>query len=97
MGLFRKIIDPYNTMGGQPARQPRKAAPRLPASVDDGGLSGVPLEDVARAHHLTLEAAARFRDAWNEASRHGSRTARGGRAMDDLADIDADASNWQHW
>lgn len=84
-----KIVDPFSTMGTAP-RQPGRARPRaIPASVDDGDLADVPLEDIARAHGLTMEAAGWFRDAWNDASRYGH-TARGRRAMDDLGDIGAD-------
>lgn len=93
-----KIVDPYNTMGNQPARQQssRGRSRWLPASTDDGDLSGVPLEDIARAHGYTLEAAARFRDAWNEAARY-PRTRRGNRACLDMDDIDTDPKNWKDW
>lgn len=68
----------------------------MPAAVGEGNLDGCALEDIARRHGLTLDAAGRFRDAWNEACRHGH-TPRGDRAMNVLGDITAHSKNWQDW
>jgi hypothetical protein len=89
--MFGKVTikDPYNTMG-----TPAKSS--MPASVADGNLEGVPVADIARRHGLTLEAAASFRDSWNEACRYEGKP-RGRRAAIDLDDITADSKNWKSW
>jgi len=95
--MFGKVTinDPYNTMGTPPAR-PGRVRPFIPAALADGNLEGVPVADIARRHGLTLEAAALFRDSWNEACRYEGKP-RGQRAAIDLDDITADSKNWKHW
>jgi hypothetical protein len=91
MGLFSskpKIVDPYNTMGGAP--QGRSQRP----SVSE--LSNTSVKDVARRYGLTLKAAERFRDLYDEARTYGA-TERGHRASVGCDDILRNPGNRKRW
>lgn len=69
----------------------------MPAAVGEGNLDGYALEDIGRRWGLTLDAAERFRKAWNEASRSRAGSPQWDRAMDIIGDIEDDPKNWQAW
>ena len=82
-----KIIDPYNTMGA--ARDFR--------AVNDRQAAKRNVERIARKWGLTLEAAAEFAPAMDDAETRGVYTRRGSRASDFCDDILNDPKNRKDW
>lgn len=80
-----KVVDPYNTMG---AAQQQCDAKRAEAGR---------VKAVARRWGLTLEAAAEFAPAVDEAETYGVYSRRGARASDFCDDILNDPKNRKDW
>lgn len=87
MGWLSRICDPYNTMG---ASRERPSARERRARESD-------VERVARQWNLTLEAAAEFAPAVDDAETYGVSTPRGSRASDICDDILSDPANRKDW
>lgn len=92
MGVFTRIVDPYNTMGAAQQQRTERSSARKASRSEKGRV-----EAVARKWGLTLEAAAEFTPAIDDAETYGVHTRRGSRASDFCQDILDDPKNRKDW
>jgi hypothetical protein len=92
MALFTKIVDPYNTMGAVKRERADRDSAR---QAKRAGAARV--KAVARKYGLTLEAAAEFIPAADDAMTYGVSSRRGGRAAEFCHDILNDRRNRKDW
>lgn len=92
MGLFTKVIDPYNTMGAaQQARAERDSARKAKRAEKSR------VESVARQYGLTLEAAKEMAAALDDIETYGGGGRRGLRAADFIYEVQNNPKNRKDW